>query len=394
MKTINSLKLIISVIAIAAFVLLLKSCKKADMKPPDNKTAEQTKAAAIKAIKDKYGNVSAGVVYNINKPAPEYFYKDAAGNKVSLYGSGKNKPGNANGPTPTPCTYDCSTAPNASYLTITYTLDYVERFYLCESIDESNVNVHWTVSVPFNIAPFSVGNQFSEGYVQFTDPFSTTTTFTAPYTDMTMTYLGADPACSVNNLYEVTYKVTNVPNSNFANGNTIAAAVDLANNCRLVYNLVSSGYQNGPTFSQDGYLPCNRIDKVYINPNTGPSNCATVAGNYILCSPPGGSFSVIDYHQVEYRPVTSGTSLLWDDQVTGSPVNWGVPTGTSTGDPALDPYTGVSNLINMTPSTGLWLVRYRNVKTSVCDIISGLPFGSPGAPWGNEALWITEVWSL
>ena len=333
MKTINSIKFIGSIIAIAAFIMVLKSCKKADIAPQN---AETSRAAAVKAIRDKYGDVSAGIVYNINKSATEYFYKDANGQRVSLHGAG-----GANGPTPTPCTYDCSTAPNASYLFPFYTLDYVERFYKCESNDQSEVNVKWTVSVPFNIAPFSVGSTFSAGYVRFTDTTPTVTTFTAPYTDMTITYISADPACATNSLYTVTYKVDNIADSYFTTGTTISAAIDLANNCSLTYNLVSSGYTNGPTFSQDGYLPCNRIDKAYVNPNTGPNNCATVAGNYIICSPPF-FLTPIDYHQVEYRPVTSGSSLLWDNQ-PNSTVYYGIIPGTSSPSATLDPYTGVLN---------------------------------------------------
>lgn len=395
MKTINLIKLILSIIAITSFMLLLKSCKKADIGPPQNtKTAEATRAAALQAIKAQYGDVSAGVVYNINKSATDYFYKDANGQRVSLYGAGNGKPGIANGPNL--CTYTCSTAPNASDLTINYNLDYVERFYKCESTTQSEVNVKWTVSVPFFICGICAGSTSSNGYVQFTDAFSTVTTFSVLYTDMAITHIGPDPNCATNDLFTVTYKIDNIPNSNFASGTTIAAAIDLANNCRLTSNIVSSGYVNGPTFSQDGYLPCNRIDKVYVNLNTGPSNCATATGNYVICSYPGGSFSPINYHEVEYRIVTSGSSLLWDNQT--STVFWGEPTGTSTPDEKLNPSTGVSNLVNMTPSSGTWLVRYKNIKTSVCNLIySGGTNPSPGPPnangdWLNPALWVVEVW--
>ena len=384
MKTINSIKFIGSIIAIAAFIMILKSCKKADIAPQD---AATTRAAAINAIKAKYGDVSAGIVYNINKTATEYFYKDANGQRVSLHGAG-----GTNGPTPTPCTYDCSTAPNASWLFPTYVLDYVERFYKCESSSlpgdqKSEVNVKWTVSVPFNIAPASVGSTLSEGYVQFDDG-TTITTFTAPYTQMTMTYIGPTPGCSTNNTYEVTYKVDNIPDSYFASGTTIAAAVDLANNCYLVYNIVSSGYVTGPTFSQDGYLPCNRIDKVYTSsiPATVP---AIWNGNAVgTCTQPTG-WQYIDYHQLEYRPVTVPGNYNWDDQ-TSSTIRWGTPSGGGATVPNFSPFDYVT-LSNITTGSGWWLIRYRNVKTGSCNIINGSP-AAPGQPWGNPALWITEAW--
>jgi hypothetical protein len=382
MKTIIKLRFILSIIIIAAFMLVLKSCKKVDSNANNNTGA--AKADLIKAIKEKYGDVSAGIVYNINKPASEYFYKDANGQPVSLYGAGNNKPGGANGPnSPTSCTYDCSNAPKASLLTITYTLDYAERFYICESGDKSNVNVKWTVSVPFAIYNIVAGNQVSAGYVQFTDPSNATTTFTAPYTDMTITYIGVTPGCSTNSTYEVTYKVTNVPNSNFASGTTIAAAIDLANDCSLVGHWVSSGYISAPTFSQDGYLPCNRIDKVFINP---PSIRALGNGSISLTCTHPSNFIYVDYHQLEYRQV-NGSTHNWDDQ-TSTP-HWGTPSGGGSTVPNFSPFDYVT-LSSIGSGSGWWLVRYRNVKTGTCGIID--PSGPPNGFWPNPALWVTEAW--
>lgn len=356
--------------------MILKSCKKADIAPQD---AATTKAAAIKAIKAKYGDVSAGIVYNINKTATEYFYKDANGQRVSLHGAGA-----VNGPTPTPCTYDCSTAPNASWLFPFYTLDYVERFYKCESVDQSEVNVQWTVSVPFSIGVSSIGGQFSSGYVRFTDATPTVTTFTAPYTDMTITYVSTDPTCLTNNLYTVSYKVDNIPDSYFASGTTIAAAVDLANNCNLTFNLVSSAYVNGPSFSQNGYFPCNRIDKVYINPYN-PVVLMNAAG---ICTHPSG-FTYSDYQQFEYRKVTVTGDDNWVDQT--SPIRWAAyyygPGNIGSETPAFTPSES-AYLTYITASSGQWLFRYRNVLTGSCNVISA---GSPGGNWGNPALWFTEV---
>jgi hypothetical protein len=277
-------------------------------------------------------------------------------------------------------------------------LDYVQRFYLCESGSspaKSTVSVKWTVSVPFAITdetPDGVLNTF--GKVKFTPSSGPAVILTATANDTGFTYtsLGTDPNCGVNTLYAVTYYFEDVDNSNFASGTQLDALLSLANDCALIGYLSATGYVSAPSFNQSAYLPCNRIDKVYVNQYAGPSSCATASGNYLICSYPGGSFSPVDYHEVEYRLVTSGSSLKWDDQT--STVFWGEPTGTNTPDEKLNPSTGVSDLVNMTPSSGTWLVRYKNIKTSVCDLIYGP--GTPGTPngnWGNTALWIVEVWT-
>ena len=373
--------------AITAFMLVLKSCKKTDIDAPNNKSAAATRAAAIQAIKAKYGNVSAGIVYNVNKTADEIFYKNAAGNMVSLYGNSNNNV------VARPCIFNCNNTTNPADLYITYTLDYVQRFYICENSTKSTLSVKWTVSVPFaitNETPDGVLNTF--GKVKFTPSSGPAVILTATANDpnFTVTNLGTDPSCGVNTLYAVTYNFTEVDNSNFASSTQLDALLSLSNDCALIGNLLATGYVSAPTFNQNAYLPCNRIEKAYVNPNTGPSNCATVAGNYILCSPPSG-LTPIDLHQVEYRQVTSTTgSLQWGGQI--STVHWGVIPNTTTQWPTMSPYTGVLNLINMLNGSGTWLVRYRNVKTGTCNVID--PSGPPNGDWGNPALWVTTVWYL
>ncbi len=357
MKAINFLKLIIALTGIILFTFVLKSCKKSNDVLPDKDPATII-ADVKKAIQQKYGDISAGFVYPVNKTAAAIFYKNATGNMVKLYDYSSSLLNR-------PCV-NCSQTSNPADLTIIYTLDYVQRFYMCENSTQSDITAKWTVSVPFSI----VATPNSYGKVKLTPTSGPAVELNTQNgtSNFIVTYLG--PACFNNKLYEITYKFTGVSNSDLLSGTTLDAFISLENDYSLLGYTASSGYVSAPSFSQDPYLPCNRIDKMYVNPNTGPSNCATAAGNYILCSPPSG-LNVIDYHQVEYRAVNHSTSFLWDDQT--SSVYWGQPTGTGTGDPALNPSTGVSNLVQMTPSSGTWLVRYRNVKTSVCDIINPLP---------------------
>lgn len=397
MKTINSIKLIISIIAIAAFVLFLKSCKKADIAAPASiKTVEATREAARQAIRAEYGNVSAGIVFNVDKTADEVFYRNAAGKMVSLYAGSGNV-------VAAPCLYNCNNTTNPANLRIVYTLDYVQRFYLCESGSspaKSKVSVKWTVSAPFAITketPDGVLNTF--GKIKFTLTSGPAVILIASANDPGFVYtsLGTDPACSMNTLYSVTYYFEDVANSNFASGTQLDASLILANDCALIGNLSATGYVSGPSFNQNAYLPCNRIDKVYITPAPPPPGAqyATATGNYILCSPPSG-FALIDLHQLEYRKVTASSgSTKWEDQdgtTPSSTVYWGQTIPPS---PVLSPTMPPSstlNLLNMLNGSGKWLVRYRNVKTGTCNVIN--QSGPTNGNWGNPALWITEVWVL
>ena len=406
MKTKTFPRLLIALVTIALFAVVLKSCKKVD-KNAANTNEAAAKEAVQKAIQKEYGNVSAGIIIPVNKAADEYFYRDASGQMTSLYGNLTSRTG-INGPSL--CKANCNTTSNPADLRIIYTLDYVQRFYECESNgDKSTVTVKWTVSVPFQIG-YTIGNvpPLHYGNVRFKNSSGTViNTLTATNGQVASTMIGADPSCPTwNNLWEVTYKFTQVTNGNFASGNTIEASVSLENDCALVGNVVLSGYVSAPAFSQNAYLPCNRIDKMYVYSTIQlPGPNATALGNYqFTCPyPTTDGFVPIDFHQLEYRRVnaTNG-SLKWDDQINGSPASqnaiyWGVPTSTSTSNPTITGGGGF-NLTAMTPGTGKWLVRYRNVKTSTCNTFlnsSGSNSSSPdpqaGAVWGNTALWVTEV---
>ena len=397
MKTRSFLKLLAGVISILAFTFILKSCKKTDSNAVNKQTAEAARAAAIASIKEKYGNVSAGFIIPVNKQAGEYFYKNAAGNMVSLYNNKNNKPT----PESPGCLYNCNNTSNPADLTLIYTLDYIQRLYKCESSSmpgdkKSMISVSWTISVPFGITYLTsdnVPNTF--GNIKFSPSGSSPVTLTANpgSSDFTVTYLGsAAPGCYYNSLYRVSYSFDDVPNSYMLSGTTIEASIGLDNDCALLGYVVATGLTAAPVITDELDLPCERIDKVWVTEDTGPNSCSQATGNYSICSYPSG-LSPIDYHEVEYRLVTSGTSLLWDDQVSGSTVHWGEPFNSNTDTATLNPSTGTYDLVNMTPTSGIWLVRYRNVKTSVCDAIYGPGFPpTPNGDWGNTALWIVEVW--
>jgi hypothetical protein len=342
------------------------------------------------------------------------FYKDATGKMVSLYGSNTTStgtPGVGGISGPSVCKANCNTTSNPADLRIIYTLDYVQRFASCDNTDKSTLSVKWTVSVPFQIG--YTNNNFPAlhyGDVVFKNSSGTPiNTLIATNGQVTSTMLGADPSCPTwNNLWEIAYKFTQVGNGNFASGNTIEASISLENDCSLVGNVVTSNYVSAPAFSQDAYLPCNRIDLVFIGA-TGPGTPAgwqatSMESASFTCSFPSG-WTYVDEHQIEYRQITNTSSDKWVDQ--SSPVYWGIPSGSSSPSPTIGTFgsAGVSNLVNMSNVNNNWLVRYRNVKTGVCDILvqdindpnyiappSGSSDPTCNADWGNPALWFTQKW--
>lgn len=378
MKTINCFKIILPIIAIIVFIFGFNSCKKinTDMPVAKSQSQEDSRAAAIKALKDRYGNVSAGVITNVFKDPKNLFYRNASGNMVQIDKSTTNN---------TLCNYNCGNTSNPADLHLVYTLSYVQRNYLCESISQSDMKVSWTISVPFTPL-VTYGLNTSSGTLKITDPGSTLHTYSG--LAITMRNMGADANCAANTLYEISYTATAVPDSYFGSGMSMDASLSLYNDCALVGNLVTTGDVSVADAYTQPDLPCYRVDKVWVNPPGGGTNYTVAFGNYNICWYPTG-FTPIDYHQLEYRFVTSGSSLQWGDQ--SGTIYWAEPAFTNTPGPTISPYTGTFDLVNMTASSGTWLVRYRNVKTSVCDVISS---GSPGGNWGSQFYWVVEVWSI
>jgi hypothetical protein len=390
MKKITSLRFSGTIIALIVFALIIKSCKKVDhiaeIQKPD-----EAKATIIGAIKQRYGNVSGGVVYNFLKPADQVLFRNKEGKMVDVKYADVAKGGS----TSNIICPNCAQATSLGQLTRIFTLNYVKRIYKCESANKSTLIANWTIDVPYHpMSDYVDYLPYTYGTISITAPGGgsplTHTTYTpgvSPAGDMTIKYLGVG-SCIRNRLYEVTYSFDQVPDSYFGNssGTAISCSINIEDDCSWTGGITYASY-SGTTPSIDSYLPCNRTDIVFVNPPAGSGNYATAAGAYVICTNPSG-FLTVDGQQVEYRKVTSGSSLLWDDQ-TSTP-HWGESIPPS---PALVPSmspTGVLNLKDMLWGTGTWLVRYRNVKTSVCDVIGS----SPGAGWGSEFTWVVEVWVI
>src|SRR6478735_3238735 len=147
-------------------------------------------------------------------------YKDKNGKMVPLYDAlAKNNPGVTN----LVCLGDCNTLSNPASLRIVFTLDYSERYYLCESAsDKSSVRVKWTASVPFGFTdPYGRPGRYT-AKVRFKDANgNVVNTYTVTPLLGDLVSLGTDPNCSYNNVWEIYYNVNNIPNSDFAAGNTV-----------------------------------------------------------------------------------------------------------------------------------------------------------------------------
>ncbi len=390
MKT-YAYKLIATLVAIIVIIFSFNSCKKTnDIKTDNNLTVEQQKAKIIEATKQRYGNITAPFILNANQPATSVSYKNQQGQLIQFAGGALR--------TAATCgQYTCSTAPSASDLFVSYTLLYSEWFYTCGG--GHNLTAVWKVSTPYTVLTENPNTDDpSYGNIRIKNSGGTVlvTSSDLGANNLTITSLGADPNCSANTLYRVSYKWSGISDSYFP-GNYVECSLNLYNNCSLTSNVNVVGFTGtfpGPSSILDPFThPCDRVDKAFVNPPGGGTSYATIAGGYVVCSPPSG-FTAITNHQVEYRPVTNTSSDLWEDQpISGgsaSIIYLGIIPGTGTPgitSQTMNPWSDVLNLTNMTSSSGKWIVRYRNIYTSGCSSTY-----SPNAAWSGN--WRQEIWNL
>jgi hypothetical protein len=379
-------KLLAALLLLTAIGFTINGCKKTDT-AVNNTEAENAKAKAIQATIERYGRITAPVIYQPNKPAASISYLDKDGRLILLSG--------ANNFTDATCgQYTCGTAPTAADLYVTSTLQYVKWYYKCGT--GHDLTAIWDVSTPYSLLTQDPNNSsnYSYGNVRILNGGGTVlaTSSNLGNGNLTIVNTGADPNCSSNTLYRVTYTWQNISATYFP-GNYVECSFTIYNNCALTSNNTVVGYTTGVPYTNvyDVFtVPCDRTDQAFVNPNTGPNSEATIAGAYSICSPPSGFTGTTD-HQIEYRLRTNGSSNLWDDQ--SSTVYWG-STGSSATPTAstMNSSAGLLYLHYMTPSSGTWLVRYRNRHSGCTPTISGTNDNWNNTSGNNN--YVTEVWPL
>lgn len=376
----------ISLVTITAFILY--GCKKNTAIEAGNNT-ETNKEKIIEAAREKYGNITAPVIYQPHKNASYLFYIDE--NSVE-----KRIEYDAVATEATCGQYTCATATKAANLYITFTLEYIKWYYKCGT--GHDLTAIWKVSVPFNLSEGHplIGNTYSSGHMRIKDVNGNilatggSNTFYKAGGNMQIVNEGPDPNCSSNTLYTVTYTWENIADTYFV-GNEVDCYVVIYNDCSKTNYSIGAGYTQGLTYTNTSNvftLPCDRIDQAFITLGTGINSCANVVGAYNLCTPPSG-YPWVNEHQVEYRPVDNTSSDLWEDQSNSSVIQYGIVSGSGTpGTQAItmDACCDVIDLRDMKPNSGKWLVRYRNRHTG-CSTP-----GSLGALWPGN--YVTEVFNL
>ena len=343
-------------IIVAATVLLTISigafygCKKTTK--AEKEFDEVAAKAAVKAKIQAEGRTEINV---INQRAEGYTYTDKFGVEHTKL---------------TPTNSLTSTACNGGVDCVTYeanggsddlepgqfVLTSVSRTSVCYTAggsNNSNIDVTWKVSVPYTLVLENMFNTTfkSKGIIKFYN-----TTSSTPYLQYNnilpfiINNLGQNPDCPALTDFEVKYKLTGVPNTNFENGKIFKCGFTSFTNCGSQNStgpnpLVPSLYNfTGNYITQ----PCLRTDKVYMTPDSGPGNCMSAAGvgNTSTCTFPYG-YVLPNQHVLEYK---QNSSTTWSTI------------------PPFTPYDVI--FINaMLPNTGLWNVRYKNRVTgsSPCD---------------------------
>ena len=376
-----NIKLVWAITVVTGAIFLFNSCKKTDHSV-NNKEAEDTRARAIKGTIERYGRVTAPIIIPFHQEASFISYVDHNGNTIQ-FGGGSNRTDAICGQ------YTCATTQDPNDLYVTAYIDHFKWFYTCGG--GHDLTAVWKVSTPYTLLAQDPNNSnnYSYGNIRIKNSGGTVLVTSGNFGNgnLQITSQGTDPNCSANTLYLVTFKWDNVSDSYFPD-NYVEAQFTIYNNCTITnYNLVV-GWTGGPPGVSSFYdiftHPCDRTDQAFINPETGQNNCATIAGAYVLCTPPTG-FTPIDLHQAEYRAVNNSSSNEWVDQT--STVYRGIVAATGLPATTLNPYTDVLYLLNMTPNTGKWLVRYRNIYSTTC-----VSFGAPPQTWSGN--WIQELWDL
>lgn len=374
---------------------ILNSCKRESI--TTDKNSQDEVAVVIKATKDRYGALSAPVVYPVNKIAGRLDY-DANGNEVII--AGRNLQ-NAR----VLCTgYDCATAESFGLtrgdIEEVYTLSSAEIYAGCGTQNGTKVTVTWNLSVPYIVLNANPANatQLSKGRMRFLSSSGTLLYNNINITPVSITSLGTDPSCSNNSLFRVTYSLSNVMDSYLGNGNKLECSLFMYTNCTGLAPSYVTQWTQAVVFPATGTYaaPCSRIDKLWINPSTGTaqSQCATVAGAYVTCTGVPAGFTRTTSQQVEYRKRLVTTSFDWNDQNANasSIVYNGVlpPVATGAASSTVSSCCGVLFLKFMVQgaSPNGWLVRYRNIYTG-CSTAPAAT--TPSATW-TPGTFTTEYW--
>lgn len=376
-------KLLIALFAICIFTILFNSCKK-DSKS-SGEAVNKERLLAIEAVKKQYGNTGRAYVYPVNKNAETMYYRNSTGQMVK-------QEKKLIGTDAADCTHNCNNTTDPNDIVATYTLQYIQRNYDCGSSTLSSLYAKWLISVPYTPLLVDPTNSANHSYgVIDMYPFSGSPASSGNITDITIRSLGADPNCDSNNRYEITYRWQLDDNLIF--GDFAQASLTLYNNCGLLGNLHSTGMITGNTMPNAPYEdtdlnPCERVDKVWVNPGLGSSD-ASALGSYNICSSFPSGFIATTYQQVQWRKVNNANSYHWDDQtLMGSNPS---PIYTLAGD-LFSAWTGFATLTGMHSGSGTWLVRYRNRESSYGCGSAGAFNSSNGGTW--TAPYVTEIWSL
>jgi hypothetical protein len=380
------IKIPIAILFISIFVVVLNSCKKTENGTNKNAAADY-RAKAIQATIERYGRVTAPVIFQPRQPASTISYKDASGNLILYGGTQYNRTAAVCGQ------YDCGTAPNPSDLFVISTLEYVKWFYTCGNLStgQHDLTATWKVSTPYALLdedPSNPGN-FSFGNIRIKS--GSTVLITSGNLGVNIENLGTDPNCSSNTLYNVTYTWLNVADTYFP-GNLMECSFTVYNDCDITNYSTIVGYTQGFNYTNQNDVfthPCDRTDQAWVNPPSVNQTYATVAGAYSLCTPPFGFTGTTD-HQVAYRAVDHSTSILWDDQ-TSTP-HGGVVPNTTTEIGVIASCCGFLNFLGMTLHSGKWLVRYRNRHSGCSPNITGFNDNWNNGSGNNN--YITEYWNF
>ena len=306
MKTITSFKIIFSIIAFAAFLLVLDSCKKIDTR----QNISTDDAAAIAKIKqdvarqmEKVGGIPQ--IFPVNQKV-ETRWIDKNRNFVTREQILNNNFTSA-------CDY---------YLPISCNLLQYSRVYRCAGSGAGGpgyfLQFEYELSWNTNIVPTDPYSNYTTGYIRVVSDATSSVVHTldldATNSTVQITEVGADPNNSGYYIFKVVFTTPNPVYDGYINGDingtyTIKVGAQFVTDCNSggdpyslwIVPVTAFGYT-----SASGNDPCKRNEKAWFGWNAGGSyaNRLTITG-YDATSPPpscgyGSTFVRPDLQQVQY----------------------------------------------------------------------------------------------
>jgi hypothetical protein len=220
------------------------------------------------------------------------YYGDGEGNRIDPRSRGDNPR----------ASYYCAD-PSDPDINPYVTFDSIKIKYSCDAdpaYDGYSFTVTWTMSTSFNLVRTSPFNNSwtSRGRLRLRDGTPTPVYSNNNINPVTIQTLGPDANNPGHTLFRVSYTLRDVPRSTYDTATKIENYALIYTDCSDYPSLAVPISTASTVFSDVSTQPCNRVDRIYINPPSS-TNYGSISG----CDPMWGMCYPFDYYRPENQEV-------------------------------------------------------------------------------------------